>query len=171
MDEGWTRWFLESYGFPVDTLHDADIAKKDLSAYSAIIIPDQGVKEILNGHAPNTMPAQYTGGLGLGGTMALSQYVNNGGMLITFDEASDFAIELLGLPVKNVTDGLSNQQFYIPGSLIRTTIDTRNPIAAGMQPEVAAAFSNSRAFEVVGSVGRAREAKKPQKLLPNPPLS
>ena len=168
MDEGWTRWFLETYGFPLDTLHDADIAKKDLSAYSAIIIPDQGVKEILNGHTPNTMPTQYTGGMGLGGTMALSQYVKNGGMLITFDEASDFAIELLGLPVKNVTDGLSNQQFYIPGSLIRTTIDTQNPLSAGMQPEVAAAFSNSRAFEIVRQRREGEGGKETTKAAPEP---
>ncbi|GAB3988874.1 M14 family metallopeptidase [Spirosoma daeguense] len=149
MDEGWTRWLMEQYSFPVDTLHDADIAKKDLSAYSAIIIPDQEVKRILNGHAPNTMPAQYTGGIGLGGTVALQQFVTNGGTLVTFDEASDFAIELFGLPVKNITEGLSSQQFYIPGSLIRTNIDTKHSLAYGMQPEVAAAFSNSRAFEVV----------------------
>jgi hypothetical protein len=168
MDEGWTRWFLESYGFLVDTLHDADMAKKDLSAYNAIIIPDQGVKEILNGHTPNTMPAPYTGGLGLGGTLALSQYVNNGGTLVTFDEASDFAIELLGLPVKNVTDGLSNQQFYIPGSLIRTTIDTKNSLAAGMQPEVAAAFSNSRAFDIVRQRREGEGGKETLKAAPEP---
>ncbi|CAN5564263.1 M14 family metallopeptidase [soil metagenome] len=168
MDEGWTRWLMESYGFPVDTLHDADIAKKDLSMYSTIIIPDQEVKQILNGHAPNTMPAPYVGGLGLGGTMALQQYVTNGGTLITFDEASDFAIELLGLPVKNVTEGLSTQQFYIPGSLIRTVIDTKHSLAYGMQPEVAAAFSNSRAFEVVKQKKEGEGGSETIKSAPEP---
>ncbi|GAB3491831.1 M14 family metallopeptidase [Spirosoma knui] len=168
MDEGWTRWLMESYGFPVDTLHDADIAKKDLSAYNAIIIPDQEVKRILNGHAPNTMPAQYVGGLGLGGTMALQQYVTNGGTLVAFDGASDFAIELFGLPVKNVTEGLSSQQFYIPGSLIRTVIDTKHPLAYGMQPEAAAAFSNSRAFEIVRQQREGEGGREEVKAAPEP---
>ncbi|QIP12401.1 peptidase M14 [Spirosoma aureum] len=168
MDEGWTRWLMETYGFPVDTLHDADIAKKDLSAYSAIIIPDQEVKRILNGHAANTMPAQYVGGLGLGGTVALQQYVSNGGTLVAFDGASDFAIELFGLPVKNVTDGLSSQQFYIPGSLIRTVIDTKHPLAYGMQPEAAAAFSNSRAFEVIRQVREGEGGREEVKAAPEP---
>ncbi|MBD2703477.1 peptidase M14 [Spirosoma sp. BT702] len=168
MDEGWTRWLMEQYSFPIDTLHDADIAKKDLSTYSAIIIPDQEVKRILNGHAPNTMPAQYTGGLGLGGTMALQQYVANGGTLVTFDGASDFAIELFGLPVRNVTEGLSSQQFYIPGSLIRTTIDTKHSLAYGMQPEAAAAFSNSRAFDVIRQVREGEGGREETKTAPDP---
>ncbi|WP_420149344.1 M14 family metallopeptidase [Spirosoma sp.] len=168
MDEGWTRWLMEQYSFPVDTLHDADIAKKDLSTYSAIIIPDQESKRILNGHAPNTMPTTYVGGLGLGGTMALQQYVANGGTLVAFDGASDFAIELFGLPVKNVTEGLSSQQFYIPGSLIRTVVDTKHSLAYGMQPEVAAAFSNSRAFEVIKQSREGEGGTEQTKVAPNP---
>ncbi|CCH55097.1 hypothetical protein BN8_04332 [Fibrisoma limi BUZ 3] len=168
MDEGWTRWLMESYGFPVDTLHDADITKRDLSAYNTIIIPDQDAKRILNGHAPNTMPAPYVGGIGLIGATALQQYVNNGGTLVTFDGASDFAIEMLGLPVKNVTEGLSNQQFYIPGSLIRTVVDTKHPLAYGMQPEVAAAFSNSRAFEIVKQSREGEGGREEIKVAPAP---
>ena len=168
MDEGWTRWLMESYGFPVDTLHDADITKRDLSTYNAIIIPDQDAKRILNGHAPNTMPAPYVGGIGLMGAAALQQYVNNGGTLVTFDGASDFAIEMLGLPVKNVTEGLSNQQFYIPGSLIRTVVDTKHPLAYGMQPEVAAAFSNSRAFEIVKQSREGEGGREEIKVAPAP---
>ncbi|RIV24971.1 peptidase M14 [Fibrisoma montanum] len=168
MDEGWTRWLMESYGFPVDTLHDADITKRDLSTYNAIIIPDQDAKRILNGHAPNTMPAPYVGGIGLMGATALQQYVNNGGTLVTFDGASDFAIEMLGLPVKNVTEGLSNQQFYIPGSLIRTVVDTKHSLAYGMQPEVAAAFSNSRAFEIVKQSREGEGGREEVKAAPEP---
>ena len=43
MDEGWTRWVLEQYGFQYTTLHNADVragALKD--KYDAIILPDQG---------------------------------------------------------------------------------------------------------------------------------
>lgn len=149
MDEGWTRWLLEQYGFTVDTLHDKDLLSKDLKTYQAIILPDQDKKAMLHGHLAGNMPGQYTGGMGLEGTVALKNYVMQGGNVIAFDEASDFAIEQFGLPVRNVVDGLSSSQFYIPGSLIKTIVNTKNPMAYGMQAEVAASFNNSRAFEIV----------------------
>ena len=67
MDEGWTRWLLETYAFAVDTLHDADIQTADLTAYHAIVLPNQGASRILGGHTPGTMPDEYVGGLGLEG--------------------------------------------------------------------------------------------------------
>lgn len=149
MDEGWTRWLLTQYEFDWDTLHNADIQTKDLSQYSAIIVPDQSPEDILNGHTPGTMPAQYTGGIGLEGTLKLSQYVKGGGTLICFDRASDYAIKQFGLPLENTVEGKSPNQFFIPGSLIRTNINTNHSLALGTQAEVAASFSRSRAYEVI----------------------
>ena len=149
MDEGWTRWLFENYAVPHDTLHDADVRSRDLSQYTAIVLPHQSAREILHGHAPGTMPEEYVGGLGLDGAAALEDYVEQGGTLIAFDGASDFAINQLGLPVENVTRGLSDTDFFIPGSLIRTQVNTDHPLAYGMQTEVAASFQRSRAFEAV----------------------
>lgn len=170
MDEGWTRWLLETYAFTVDTLHDKDLLSKDLKQYQAIIIPDQESHEILNGHASGTMPEPYTGGVGLEGSLALKKYVTQGGTLLTFDGASDFAIEQFGLPLKNSVAGLSSQQFFIPGSLIRTSVNVNHPLAFGMQPEVAASFNNSRAFEVVKKVREGEGGKEETKLAPEPPV-
>jgi len=39
MDEGWTRWVLNEYDVPVDTLHDADVRNGNLSPYTSIILP------------------------------------------------------------------------------------------------------------------------------------
>jgi hypothetical protein len=170
MDEGWTRWFMEQHAFAVDTLHDKDLLNRDLSAYHAIIIPDQEAHEILNGHASGTMPEPYVGGIGLEGSLALKKYVHQGGSLITFDGASDFAIDQFGLPLKNVVAGLTSQQFFIPGSLIRTQVNIKHPLAYGMQPEVAASFNNSRAFEVVKKVREGEGGKEETKLGPEPPV-
>lgn len=149
MDEGWTRWLLTEYNFDWDTLHDNDIRDLDLSQYAAIIIPDQRPDRILHGHRPGGMPDKYTGGLGLKGALKLQEYTKAGGTLITFDKASDLFIEQFSLPVKNVTKGLSDQKFFIPGSLIRTSVNTSHPLAYGMQAEVAASFNRSRAFSTV----------------------
>jgi len=149
MDEGWTRWMLKEHNFKVDTLHDRNIKTDDLSKYSAIIIPSQSPERILNGHKLGTMPEHITGGVGLEGTLKLKQYTENGGVLITLDAASDFAIKQFGLPVSNITNNTSSKQFFIPGSLVRAKVDVENPLAYGVKPEIAVSFSRSRAFRTI----------------------
>lgn len=166
MDEGWTRWLLDQYEFVYDTLHDDDIRSASLSQYHAIIIPDQSPTSIMHGHAPHTMPEAFTGGMGLEGALSLKEYVEQGGTLITYDEASDFAIQQFGLPIKNVTEGLSSKDFFIPGSLIKAVVKTGHPLTYGMQDTVAASFSRSRAFDIVkqrreGEGGKEDIAKAP----------
>jgi hypothetical protein len=170
MDEGWTRWVMENYAFEVDTLHDSDVIEKDLSQYHSIIIPDQSPSRILNGHKPGTMPEKYTGGMGLEGALALKNFVNDGGTLLAFDSASDFVINQFGLPVENVTAGLSNTEFFIPGSLIRATVSNDYPLAYGMQPEVAASFSHSRAFEIIEIDREGEGGKEDIEKAPAPPI-
>ena len=170
MDEGWTRWVLENYAFEVDTLHDSNLIENDLSQYHSIIIPDQRPSRILNGHKPGTMPEEYTGGMGLEGALALKNFVNGGGTLLAFDSASDFVINQFGLPVENVTEGLSNTEFFIPGSLIRAKVSIDYPLAYGMQPEIAASFSHSRAFEIEKIDREGEGGKEDIKKAPAPPI-
>jgi hypothetical protein len=171
MDEGWTRWLLDQYAFDYDTLHDADIRTRDLSQYHAIILPDQSPHRLLHGHNLSAMPEPYTGGLGLEGALALETYVKGGGTLIAFDEASDFAIEQFGLPIKNVVQNVLSKSFFIPGSLIRTVVDTQHPLAYGMADTVAASFSRSRAFEVVKQERTGEGGQEEIKEMPDPPVT
>ena len=148
-DMGWTLWLLESYGFPVDTIHNSDLQEGDLSQYHAIILPDQAAEEILNGHGPGTMPGEYVGGVAGRGVAQLDAFVRNGGTLIAFDDASDFAIAQLGLPLRNTVRDVPPEVFFIPGSLVHATIDVTHPLAHGMQPQTAVSFQRSRVFEIV----------------------
>ena len=167
MDEGWTRWVMEQFEFDLDTLHNKDIQRKDLSQYSAIIFPSQRPAGILHGHRSNSMPEKFTGGIGLSGMSAVEAYAKSGGTVIFFDAASDLAIEQLGLPVRNVISNLSSSKFFIPGSLIRMKVDTKNRLALGMMDEVAASFNRSRAFEKIkqskkGEGGEEKIADAPE---------
>ncbi|MEO9480559.1 MAG: M14 metallopeptidase family protein [Maribacter dokdonensis] len=148
MDEGWTRFIMDEYSFETDTLHDTDIQTKDLSQYDVLIIPSQRAKSILHGNSPLKMPEKFTGGIGLEGSLALSNYVKNGGTLMAFDAASNYVIEQFGLPLKDATEGTDSKEFFIPGSLIKTGIDTTHPLAFGMQDTVAVSFNKSRAFVI-----------------------
>ena len=168
MDEGWSRWVFEQHDFDIDTLHNVDIQSADLSKYTAIIIPSQGPSTILHGYREGTYPAKFTGGVGLTGTTKIQEYVTNGGTLIAFDQASDYAIEQLGLPIQNVTAGISPNQFFIPGSLVRINIDTNHQLGYGMQPEAAASFSRSRAFKVITKSRKGEGGNEDTKLAPKP---
>ena len=146
MDEGWTRWVMDTYDFPVDTLHDAEIRAADLSVYHAIILPDQSPEGILHGHSPGTRPEEITGGIGLEGMVRLQEYVEGGGRLIAFDNATELLIDQLGLPVRNTVAGLPYERFFVPGTLIRMTVDTTHALGFGMPEEAAASFVRGAAF-------------------------
>jgi len=171
IDEGWTRWVLEQHHFDIDTLHDADIRDKDLTIYSAIIIPSQRPGGILNGYQKNTYPDHFTGGIGLQGTLQLKKFVEQGGTLITLDAASDYAIQQFGLPVSNVISRLSSKQFFIPGSLVRANVDTNQPLGYGVQPEIAASFSRSRAFKMVLMSRKGEGGNEKTKMAPKPDVT
>ncbi|MGC2235529.1 MAG: hypothetical protein WA584_05185, partial [Pyrinomonadaceae bacterium] len=104
--------------------------------------------QILNGFPKGSMPDEYTGGVGKEGVENLRKFVEAGGTLVFLNRASNFAIEQFKLPVKDVTQGLQRKDFYIPGSILRTEIDTTHPIAKGMPKDSIAWFENSPAFEI-----------------------
>ena len=161
MDEGWTRWLLEDYGFDVVTLSDHDLRNGDLDGIDAIILPhpDGGVYfknaigKMLTGHSPGSMPDEYTGGMGLEGAANLMRFANDGGKILAFGDAVDFALQQFGLPVRDIVASAGSKDFSIPGSLIRTNIDTSNALAWGMDEQVAVNFVRGQAFDVLGQEG------------------
>ena len=180
MDEGWTRWLLEQYGFAYTTLTDADIRKGDLGGrFDVVILPDQQPRRILSGHQPgdrpragpwNPVPVQYQGGIGEPGLDALKQFVRGGGRLITFDSASDLPLQHFGdalASIRNVVSELPRSAFYCPGSVVRLEVDLDQPLAAGMAARPAAYFAGSRGFAADGSdaVSIARYAARPDEVL------
>ncbi|HZI17102.1 MAG TPA: M14 family zinc carboxypeptidase [Pyrinomonadaceae bacterium] len=160
MDEGWTRWVFEQHGLPYASVTDGDVRAGGLRAkYDAVVIPDQPARVLLEGHRKGAMPDEFAGGLGAEGVRALREFVEQGGTLVTLNEASDFAVEQLALPVRDVTAGLRQTEFYVPGSILRVELDTSHPLAAGMPRESIAWVEDSPAFEVAGEAearGRVR---------------
>ena len=149
IDEGWTRWLLERYEFPFTSISDRDVRGGDLHArFDVIIIADQSIDRLMNGHAPGTMPEPYTGGLGQAGALALKLFVDAGGTLIALDSASEFAIHALALPVRNVLGDARPDEFFAPGSILRLTLDATDPLAFGMPADTSAFFAFSSAFDV-----------------------
>jgi hypothetical protein len=157
MDEGWTRWTLEQNNISYTSLEDREARAGNLRAkYDAILIPDHSPRTLLEGYRKDTMPEELTGGLGTEGVRALADFVEGGGTLIFLNRASDFAIAQLKLPVRDATEGLKETEFYVPGSILRTELDTSHAIVAGMPRESIAWAEDSPVFELTDAKEAAR---------------
>ena len=108
IDEGWTRWLLEQFGFAYRSLRNADVQAGNLRArFDAIVFADEVPDAIENGHAAGTMPPEFTGGLGAKGAEALRAFTAAGGTLIFLNRATGYAIARLGVSARNVTENVS----------------------------------------------------------------
>jgi hypothetical protein len=149
IDEGWTRWILENYGFAPVTLRNGDIQAGSLrDHFDAIILPDAKPETIRTGFGPGSVPGVYTGGIGEVGTSALREFVQSGGTLITFNNASLFAIDDLGLPVKNILAGVKDEDFFCSGCLLRVEVQDSGASAVwGLPHDPIVMFERGPAFE------------------------
>ena len=165
MDEGWTRWLLEQFGFAYTTVHNRDIQAGDLrQKFDAIVFADQAAASIENGQ--RNMPEEYTGGIGAKGPDLLKEFANAGGTLVFLNGASQYAISRLGIQARLVTPAAGrggrggdtepgpemnrvsgSSEFYSPGSLLNARIDTHSPLAYGVPAEIAIWSEQSPAWE------------------------
>ena len=96
MDEGWTRWVLDTHEFTYNSLTNAEIQAGHLvDRYDAIILPDFGASGILNGHATGKLPPEYVGGIGTEGLANLRAFVEDGGTLICLESRNRTPIGIL----------------------------------------------------------------------------
>ncbi len=153
MDEGWTRLVLEEYRVPFETLHNADLRAGGLNErIDCLLIPSIGPRTLREGFKEDETEPQYVGGLGQEGADAVREFVRRGGVLVCLEDSCTWAIDVLGLPVKDVLRGLNTATFYGPGSIVRLDYrpDRGHPtlLTLGM-PEVGPAyFDRSLAFEL-----------------------
>ena len=155
MDEGWTRWLLEQFEFPYASLFDRDVRAGNLRAkFDVILLPDATYDQMLNGLAAGSMPDAYTRGMTASGVSNLAEFVTQGGTLVAMDRAAELPLTAFNLPIRNVTANQRDTEFYIPGSILRITVDSTHPVAYGMPTEAAAFFIHSPAFAVGAANGQ-----------------
>ena len=98
------------------------------SRFDCLIIPAQSSQQIFSGLSRDRYPSDVAGGIGSSGVEALKKFVQDGGTLITLNEASQFAIDKLGVPVKNTLEGVPPKDFYCPGSILKIKVDPSSPL-------------------------------------------
>jgi hypothetical protein len=149
LDEGWTRWVLDTWSVPFESVVDSAVRAGNLGArFDAIVLPGMSPRAIVEGLSPRRYPAPFAGGIGQTGIQSLRDFVEGGGTIIALDDACDFAISALDLPVTNVVESLSPREFYVPGSILRVLIDTSLAIGDGMPAQGIAWVESGAVFDV-----------------------
>ena len=159
LDEGWTRWLLDQFGFAPKSLHPQDV-KAGLQNYDVFILPDVDKDQIANGRGraeegsmryQDELPPEYRGALEKEGADVLKKFVENGGTLLAFNAASDYVIETFNVPVRNAL--ARGSDFSAPGSLLRVSVNTNHPVTADMPKETAIYVDRAIAFDTTAPGG------------------
>jgi hypothetical protein len=174
MDEGWTRYVLDQFNFAYQILHNEDFKKLNASLkqdLDVIILPDMSTTAIVDGRRGGgddsareeepvlgtpELPKEYQGGIGKEGVEALKAFVKEGGTLLAFGGAANFAIEKLRVPAVNELKGVSSKDFYAPGSIFEVEVDASQPLAFGMQDKTYIYFINNPAFRLLPYVKESK---------------
>ncbi len=174
MDEGWTRYVLDQFNVAYQILHNEDFKKQNANLkqdLDVIILPDMSTTAIVDGRRGGgddaaredepvlgtpEMPKEYQGGIGKEGVEALKAFVKEGGTLLAFGAAANFAIEKIRVPAVNELKGISNKEFYAPGSIFEVDIDTTHPLAYGMESQAYIYFINNPAFRMLPYVKESK---------------
>jgi hypothetical protein len=155
MDEGWTRWILEQFGFAYTSVHPKAVQAGDLrQRFDVIVFADEPASAIAEGYRKGQMPDGYTGGVGTKGAEALQRFAQEGGTLVFLNNATDFAVERIGIPARNVTSPSSRgantgggREYYSPGSLLNVKLHTGTPLTAGLPAEITIWSEHSPAWD------------------------
>ena len=172
-DEGWYRVGLDQVQVPFAYISTQDVAREPnlKSKYDVILFAPvgRGAQAIINGMPMygNPLPWKKTQltpnlggidetddmrpGLGWNGLQNLQKFVKDGGLFITVDDTSDFAVNY------GFTAGVSvnrSQRLRAVGAILRTkSVDAASPIAYGYGDSLAMYCSNGPIFNINNGVG------------------
>jgi hypothetical protein len=170
---GWTRWLLEQYEFPLQVVYPSTLDAGDLNGkFDALVFTDGafrsgGVGGGRGGGAPfgpganpANVPEEYRASVGRISEdhtiPELKKFAQAGGTVVAIGSSTGMA-QSFGVPVTNHLvemgpDGkeraLPREKFYIPGSLMKATIDNSNPLAYGMPAQVDVFFDSSPTYRM-----------------------
>ena len=173
MDEGWTRWVLEQYGFAFTLVHPEDMKTPLADKIDVLILPEDARVPVAGaasggrgGRGAAAIRPEYGYQLTPDDLQRFEQFIRGGGTLVCLSNASTFAIQQFKLPVKNVVAGLRPEEFFLRGSLVDVSVDTAHPVMAGMPDNAAVFVDSSPVFETeqgfMGSVlARYQESGSP----------
>jgi len=169
ISSGWVRFILEQYHFQADVIYPKDIDSTDLSKKYDVIVFVTGAipaysatgngSRARNDIKTEDIPLAYRGSLGRitqeKSIPQLIKFLEAGGSIVTIGSSTNLAYHL-NLPVRDALIELVNGQevklakekFYIPGSVLRVSVDSTNQAAWGMNKAADIYFDGSPVFTI-----------------------
>ncbi len=177
MPSGWVRWMMEQYHFPMKVVYAQDINAGDLRKKFDVIVfvtraipavssgtprPAGGDGEFGFGREPKTedIPTEFRPWMGRitadKSIPQLKKFMEEGGNIVTIGSSTNLAYHL-GLPVRNALVEMTNtgqerplpaEKYYIPGSILRVTLDSTQHATWGMSTQSDVYFDASPVFNL-----------------------
>jgi len=160
MDAGWTKWVLERYGFEFTSVTTPDLTGNLRDRFDVIVVGDER-RGILPAGGFGRQAATAPTADDDAKIKALDAFVRSGGTLVAMNSSAVAAIDQLKLPVRNVLNGVTRQQFFAGGSVMRVTTDPSQPVMAGMPKDADIFVFGSPAFETTAGFDGAVLASYP----------
>ena len=161
MDEGWTRYLFDTHRVPYENVTNEQVREGKIDNFDVLLLADISPDIIKEGEPSGEsarlsrpLPPDYQGGIGNEGMENLKKFVAEGGTLICFGRSCDLAIEALELPMSNVLDKVSADDFYGPGSILEVSFREGHPVTYGMREKGHIFFTNSPAFATAIPFGK-----------------
>jgi hypothetical protein len=165
MPSGWIRWLLEQYEFPFEVVFPPMLDAGSLNArYDVLIvaddlIPEPGRRSRASSIDVATVPEPYRSQIGRitpeRTVPALKAFLDGGGTIVAIGPSTALAAHLR-LPITSALvtrtpagdRPLKQEEYYIPGSVLRIRVDQSQPLAWGMPPQADVYFDNSPVFRL-----------------------
>ncbi len=167
---GWVRFILEQYHFPADIIYPKTIdagnlnEKYDVLVFVTGLIPSPNEEANRFGFVrtepvADSTPAEFRSHLGhltvQQSVPQLKKFLEAGGHIVTIGTSTSLAYHL-GLPVHDAlvemaagkSRRLPNEKFYIPGSVLRMSLDTAIQPSWGMDSVADVYFDQSPVFHI-----------------------
>jgi hypothetical protein len=175
IDSGWARWILEQFEFPFERVFAPQLDAGNLRArYQTLVFVDGSIPAPPTGPpggrgggggagrgggggaAPSTLPEEFRNQIGSVSAdttiPALRAFVEQGGTIVAIGGSATNLARHFNLPITNhlVENGqpLTQQKFYVPGSVLRARVDTAQAAAKGLTAETNFFFDNSPVWKL-----------------------
>lgn len=165
MASGWVRWLMEQNHFAADVVYPKEIdagnlkRKYDVLVFVGGAISAPGAANPSRQPKPEDVPSEWRNKLGrISADTSIPQirkFLEEGGRIVTIGSSTALAYHL-GLPVRNALvemtptgeRPLPGEKFYIPGSVLRMSVDSTQPAAWGARSVVDVYFDASPVFKL-----------------------
>ena len=168
ISSGWLKWIMEQHNFRFNTIYTREINLGDLrKKYDVIIfvsgaIPSVSVTEQTTSRdtiKPGDIPVKYRSQWGkISADTSIStikNFMEAGGTVITIGKSTSLAYHLkldVSDALVEMNKGkllpLPSEKFYIPGSVLRVSIDTTLSSCWGMESRADVIFDSSPVFRI-----------------------